>query len=65
MLPHVVLTSSEVFQLIVGSILGTAVSCNLNRFGLSLLDPETRYKAIAVVVIFLVSFTVLSGLLLR
>ncbi len=54
----------EVVQLTVGAVMGTAVSINLSRFGISLMDPKTRWKAAGIVGIFLFSFLALTDLLL-
>ncbi len=55
---------SEVVQLTVGAVMGTAVSINLSRFGISLMDPKTRWKAAGIVGLFLFSFLALTDLLL-
>ena len=55
---------SEVVQLTVGAVMGTAVSINLSRFGISLMDPETRWKAAGIIGVFLFSFLALTDLLL-
>ena len=55
---------SEVVQLTVGAVMGTAVSINLSRFGISLMDPKTRWKAAGIVGLFLFSFLSLTDLLL-
>ena len=54
----------EVVQLTVGAVMGTAVSINLSRFGISLMDPETRWKAAGIIGAFLFSFLALTDLLL-
>ncbi|MBP9636406.1 MAG: hypothetical protein KBE28_15370 [Nitrospira sp.] len=54
----------EVVQLTVGAVMGTAVSINLSRFGISLMDPKTRWKAAGIVGLFLFSFLALTDLLL-
>ena len=54
----------ELFQLAVGAVMGTAVSINLSRFGISLMDPETRWKAAGIIGAFLFSFLALTDLLL-
>ena len=54
----------EVVQLTVGAVMGTAVSINLSRFGISLMDPKTRWKAASIVGLFLFSFLALTDLLL-
>ena len=54
----------EVVQLAVGAVMGTAVSINLSRFGISLMDPETRWKAAGIIGVFLFSFLALTDLLL-
>ena len=54
----------EVVQLTVGAVMGTAVSINLSRFGISLMDPETRWKAAGIIGVFLFSFLALTDLLL-
>ena len=56
---------AEVVQLSVGAVLGTVVSLNLSRFGLSLMDPKTRWKALGVIGTFLFTFLVLSDLLIN
>lgn len=55
----------EVIQLTVGAILGSAVSINLSKFGMSLMDPETRWKAAGIIGTFLFTFVVLSDLLIN
>ncbi len=52
----------EVVQLAVGALLGTAVSFNLERFGLTLKNPKTRWMAVGVTVAFLVTFLFLTDL---
>lgn len=54
----------EVVQLAIGAVMGTAVSINLSRFGISLMDPETRWKAAGIIGVFLFSFLALTDLLL-
>ena len=54
----------EVVQLAIGAVMGTAVSINLSRFGISLMDPKTRWKAAGIVGLFLFSFLALTDLLL-
>ena len=44
--------------------MGTAVSINLSRVGISLMDPETRWKAAGIIGVFLFSFLSLTDLLL-
>ena len=58
-------SAAEFVQLAVGAVLGTVVSINLNRFGLSLMDPKTRWKALGVIGTFLFTFLVLSDLILN
>ena len=58
-------SAAEVVQLSVGAVLGTVVSINLGRFGLSLMDPKTRWKALGVIGTFLFTFLVLSDLLIN
>ena len=55
----------EVVQLSIGAVLGTVVSINLSRFGLSLMDPNTRWKALGVIGTFLFTFLILSDLILN
>lgn len=55
----------EVVQLTVGAVMGTAVSINLSRFGVSLMDPKTRWKAAGIIGVFLFSFLALTDLLLN
>lgn len=57
--------AAEVVQLTVGAVLGTAVSFNLDRFGLSLMNPKTRWKAAGVTLAFLFTFLVLTDLLIN
>ena len=54
----------EVVQLAIGAVMGTAVSINLSRFGISLMDPETRWKAAGIIGVFLFSVLALTDLLL-
>ncbi|TXT25388.1 MAG: hypothetical protein FD131_4589 [Rhodocyclaceae bacterium] len=61
----IVANAAEVVQLTIGAVIGTAVSVNLRRFNLSLMDPKTRWKASGVIVTFLFSFLVLSDLILN
>ena len=56
------MTAAEVFDLAVGALLGTAVAFNLSRFGLSLRDPATRWKALGVLAGFLLTFLILTDL---
>ncbi len=58
-------SAAEFVQLAVGAVLGTVVSINLNRFGLSLMDPKTRWKALGVIGTFLFTFLVLSDLIIN
>ena len=58
-------SAAEVVQLSVGAVLGTVVSINLGRFGLSLMDPKTRWKALGVIGTFLFTFLVLSDLIIN
>ena len=58
-------SAAEFVQLAVGAVLGTVVSINLNRFGLSLMDPKTRWKALGVIGNFLFTFVVLSDLIIN
>ena len=56
--------AAEVVQMMIGAVVGTAVSINMSRFGMSIMDPKTRWKAAGVLVIFLFSFLVLTDLIL-
>lgn len=58
-------SAAEVVQLSIGAVLGTVVSINLSRFGLSLMDPNTRWKALGVISTFLFTFLILSDLILN
>ena len=58
-------SAAEVVQLSVGAVLGTVASINLSRFGLSLMDPQTRWKALGVIGTFLFTFLVLSDLIIN
>ena len=58
-------SAAEVVQLSVGAVLGTVVSINLSRFGLSLMDPQTRWKALGVIGTVLFTFLVLSDLIIN
>ena len=53
-------STAEVIQLAIGAVLGTAVSINLSRFGLSIMDAKTRWKALGVIGAFLFSFLALT-----
>ena len=55
--------AADVFQLTVGAVMGVAVSVNMGRHGLSIINPETRWTAISVISLFLLSFLLLSDLL--
>ena len=55
--------AADVFELTVGAVMGGAVSVNMGRQGLSILDPKTRWKAISIIALFLLSYLVLSDLL--
>jgi len=55
----------EVVQLSIGAALGTVVSINLDRFGLSLMDSKTRWKALGVIGAFLLTFLVISDLIVN
>ena len=55
---------ADVGQLTVGTMLGLALSFNMSRHGLSLRNPETRWKSIGIILLFLFSFLILSDLLL-
>lgn len=55
---------AELVQLTIGAIIGTAVSINLSRYGLSITDPKTCWKAGAVILAFLFVFLMLTDLLL-
>lgn len=55
----------EVVQLTVGAIMGAALSVNMHRFGLSLRDPATRWNAVAIIVMFVVTFLFLTDLLIN
>lgn len=61
----IVANAAEVVQLTIGAVIGTAVSVNLGRFNISLMDPKTRWKAAGVIVTFLFSFLVLTDLILN
>lgn len=56
------MTNAEGFDLAVGALLGAAVAFNLGRFGLSLRDPATRWKAFGVLAGFLLTFLILTDL---
>ena len=56
--------TAEMIQLGIGAMLGTAVSINLSRFGLSLMDPDTRWKAAGIIGLVLASFVVLTDLVI-
>ena len=58
-------SAAEVVQLSIGAVLGTVVSINLGRFGLSLMDPNTRWKALGVIGTFPFTFLILSDLILN
>lgn len=60
-----ILNFAECIQLVAGSILGTVLAINLSRFGLSFRDPKTRWQALAVLVLFLLTYLVLSDLLVK
>ena len=59
------ISAAEVVQLSIGAVLGTVVSINLGRFGLSLMDPKTRWKALGVIGTFLFTFLVLTDLIIN
>jgi hypothetical protein len=55
----------EVVQLTVGAILGAALSINLSRANLSLTDPQTRWRAAGIIVMFVGTFLLLADLLVN
>jgi hypothetical protein len=55
----------EVVQLTVGAIVGAALSINMSRGGMSLIDPKTRWMAAAFIVLFLSTFLLLTDLLIN
>ncbi len=54
----------EVVQLTVGAILGAALSINLSRANLSLTDPQTRWRAACIMVMFVSTFLLLADLVM-
>lgn len=58
-------STAEIIQLAIGAVLGTAVSINMSRFGLSITDPRTRWKAAGVIGTFLMTFLVLTDLIIN
>jgi hypothetical protein len=58
-------TAAEVVQLAIGSVLGTVVSLNMSRFGLSFADPQTRWTAAWIVAAFLLTFLILTDLIIN
>ena len=57
-------TGSEAIQLTVGALMGTALSINMDNYGLSIIDPETRWQALGLICSFLFTFLSLTDLLI-
>lgn len=57
--------TAEVIQLAVGGIVGSAVSITMSKHGMSLFDPETRWKTAAILGSFLFCFLAVTDLLIN
>ena len=58
-------STSEMIQMAIGAVMGTAVAINMDRFGMSFSDPKTRWKAAGIVVTFLFTYLILSDLIIN
>lgn len=52
-------------QLGVGAVLGFVLSLNLDRHGLKLRDPKTRWTALAILVLYAATYVLLSDIVLN
>ena len=58
-------STAEVVQLTVGAIMGAALSINMHKFGMSLMDPKTRWNAVAGIIMFVVTFLFVTDLIIN
>lgn len=57
-------TVSEIVQLSIGTILGFALSLNLEHHGLTLSDPKTRWTTLGIIILYAATFVLISEPLL-
>lgn len=53
-------TLFDAAQLTIGAVIGLAVSLNLDRYGMSLMDPKTRWTTLGIICTFLFTFLLFS-----
>lgn len=58
------ITGAEAGQLVVGAMLGLALSINMTNHGFSISNPETRWQSLSLIGCFLFTFIVLTDLLI-
>lgn len=58
------ITGAEAVQLLVGGMLGLALSINMTNHGFSISNPETRWQSLSLIGCFLFTFIVLTDLLI-
>jgi hypothetical protein len=56
---------AEVAQLVVGGIVGAALSINMCKHGMSILDPKTRWQSLSLIGSFLFAFLSLTDALIN
>ncbi len=59
------ISGGEVAQLVVGGIVGAALSINMCKHGMSIFDPETRWQSISLIGSFLFAFLTLTDALIN
>jgi len=57
-------STADAIQLAIGGTIGFVLSINLDRFGISLRDPKTRWLALAAIIMFSATFLLLTEPLL-
>ncbi len=56
---------AEAIQLLVGGVLGVALSINMSNHGLSITNPETRWQSLALIGSFLFTFLIMTDLVMH
>ena len=61
----IVATATEALQLGIGTVLGFVLSLNLDRHGLKLRDPKTRWTALAILVLYAATYVLLTHIVVN
>ena len=59
------ISGAEVAQLVVGGIVGAALSINMCKHGMSIFDAQTRWQSISLIGSFLFAFLSLTDALIN